>query len=481
MSASSSVRRNGYPAQARPSASRAAPSANGRAPTEAQAARPNRDLGTARSAPALGVQASSSTAEASRTKQKAKPKPKAKPKTLSIDEDLLPIPHGLLCVICRDPFKDPVFTEDGHSYCRGCILGWFGAHDSRVREFYEVPANIAPHSRKMPPTLLAPMTQLPLTSRTLQPNIALKQAVEAFRSERPAEEARERERRQLLQKVEEAKAAEGDLKSNFNQELEALHGKMQDLQDQLGQANVDLQAAKEEAVKLQEKAEVCAGDDFDDLEYELAQLESEFGKESAEELGLVRLPPSIGRSEGLGACAMFYQRTLSTPGLLFKETSHQRQCCDRMLSCATETDCIISAMKTEEQSLVPGSSNDIQTLATPAGGQLAPLVPGKAPKRRQASRRVSWAQFRASKLPQIKADLERQWEMLMADAEARDLLTMRYDSASPHAALVQFREELDRMIVERTQTLERGAAASEPATRAPRSSRSDVPPPSALL
>eukprot|EP00439_Symbiodinium_sp_Y106_P013338 s185_g1.t3 len=344
--------------------------------------------------------------------------------------------------------------------------------------------------KKMPPTLLAPMTQLPLTSRTLQPNIALKQAVEAFRSERPAEEARERERRQLLQKVEEAKAAEGDLKSNFNQELEALHGKMQDLQDQLGQANVDLQAAKEEAVKLQEKAEVCAGDDFDDLEYELAQLESEFGKESAEELGLVRLPyhteipgqrPSIGRSEGLGACAMFYQRTLSTPGLLFKETSHQRQCCDRMLSCATETDCIISAMKTEEQSLVPGSSNDIQTLATPAGGQLAPLVPGKAPKRRQASRRVSWAQFRASKLPQIKADLERQWEMLMADAEARDLLTMRYDSASPHAALVQFREELDRMIVERTQTLERGAAASEPATRAPRSSRSDVPPPSALL
>ncbi|CAE7228257.1 TRIM11 [Symbiodinium sp. CCMP2592] len=153
-----------------------------------------------------------------------------------------------------------------------------------------------------------------------------------------------------------------------------------------------------------------------------------------------------------------------------------------MLSCATETDCVISAMKTEEQSLVPGSSsNDTQKLATPAG-QLAPLVPaGKAPKRRQAPRRVSWAQFRASKLPQIKADLERQWEMLMADAEARDLLTMRYDSSSPHAALVQFREELDRMIVERTQTLERGAAASEPATHAPRSSRSDVPPPSALL
>ncbi|CAE7198315.1 TRIM11 [Symbiodinium microadriaticum] len=290
MSSSSSVRRNGYPAQARPSASRAAPSVNGRAPTEAQAVRSNRDLGTARSAPALGVQASSSTAEASRAKKKAKPKPKAKEKTLSIDEDLLPIPHGLLCVICRDPFKDPVFTEDGHSYCRGCILGWFGAHDSRVREFYEVPANIAPHSRKMPPALLAPMTQLPLTSRTLQPNIALKQAVEAFRSERPSEEARERERRQLLQKVEEAKAAEGDLKSNFNQELEALHGKMQDLQDQLGQANVDLQAAKEEAVKLQEKAEVCAGDDFDELEYELAQLESEFEKESAEDLGLIRLP-----------------------------------------------------------------------------------------------------------------------------------------------------------------------------------------------
>lgn len=151
-----------------------------------------------------------------------------------------------------------------------------------------------------------------------------------------------------------------------------------------------------------------------------------------------------------------------------------------MPSCATETD-FISAMKTEEQSLVPGSSSNAETPATPAG-QLAPLAPaGKAPKRRQASCRVSWAQFRASKLPQIKADLERQWEMLMADAEARDLLTMRYDSASPHAALAQFREELDRMIVERTQTLERGAAASGPATRAPRSSSSDVPSPSALL
>ncbi|CAE7198319.1 TRIM11 [Symbiodinium microadriaticum] len=139
-----------------------------------------------------------------------------------------------------------------------------------------------------------------------------------------------------------------------------------------------------------------------------------------------------------------------------------------MPSCATETD-FISAMKTEEQSLVPGSlvalmifeqrrdagDSSRPASATRASWQGPEETPGLLPRQLGA-------------VPGI-ADLERQWEMLMADAEARDLLTMRYDSASPHAALAQFREELDRMIVERTQTLERGAAASGPATRAPRS------------
>ena len=30
--------------------------------------------------------------------------------------------------------QDPVFTEDGHSYCRGCIQEWFRAHDTRLHE-----------------------------------------------------------------------------------------------------------------------------------------------------------------------------------------------------------------------------------------------------------------------------------------------------------------------------------------------------------
>ena len=54
----------------------------------------------------------------------------------------------------------------------------------------------------MPPNLLAPMTQLQLSSRQLQPNIALKQAVEAFCESRPNDEKRERERRKLQKEME---------------------------------------------------------------------------------------------------------------------------------------------------------------------------------------------------------------------------------------------------------------------------------------
>ncbi|CAE7262942.1 unnamed protein product, partial [Symbiodinium pilosum] len=112
--------------------------------------------------------------------------------------------------------------------------------------------------------------------------------------------------------------------------------------------------------------------------------------------------------------------------------------------------------------------------------------PSKVPKvpRRQARvSRVSWPQFKASKLPGIKADLERQWEMLVADPEARDLLAMRYDSTqSSDAALVQFREELDRMISERTDALERGAASGgRPRGGIARRSPCEVPPQPALV
>lgn len=243
-----------------------------------------RNLTNTRSAPTVGTNQAKAKV-APRTKVKTAVKAKQRP--ASFDEQLLPIPHGLQCVICREIFKDPVFTEDGHSYCRGCIQEWFKAHETRVTEFYRVPGNIAPHSRKMPPNLLAPMTQLPLSSRTLQPNIALKQAVEAFCEARPNDEHRERERQNLQKAVEEAKMSEGALKSNYSKEVRLLKGQVENLQEQLGQAKNDLETAKEECTKAQvDKSSFH--DPF--FELELEELDRDLALCSAEELGIMNLP-----------------------------------------------------------------------------------------------------------------------------------------------------------------------------------------------
>lgn len=56
------------------------------------------------------------------------------------------------CSICLYLFKDPVLATDGYTYCRSCITNWF----SRSKQ-----------SR-------SPMTNIPLTSRQIIPNIQCK-------------------------------------------------------------------------------------------------------------------------------------------------------------------------------------------------------------------------------------------------------------------------------------------------------------------
>ncbi|CAK9088245.1 unnamed protein product [Durusdinium trenchii] len=266
-----------------PDASRRGGSSSASAtPSEAQ----RRNLAGARSAPALAAAVKAEP----KPKSKAKVTEKAKARPPSFDEELLPIPHGLLCVICREIFKEPVFTNDGHTYCRSCIQEWFKAHDARIADFYKDPANIAPYSRKVPPNLLAPMTQLPLHNRNLQPNIALKQAVEAFCETRPGDERRERERQKLQKAVQEAQATEGALKSTYTKEVRVLQGQVQNLEEELGQVKNDLEAVKEETHKLNQMTAAKEGFHNPFLELELEELDRELPVYSAEELGLMNLP-----------------------------------------------------------------------------------------------------------------------------------------------------------------------------------------------
>ncbi|CAJ1400927.1 unnamed protein product [Effrenium voratum] len=87
--------------------------------------------------------------------------------------------------------------------------------------------------------------------------------------------------------------------------------------------------------------------------------------------------------------------------------------------------------------------------------------------------RISWAQFKASKLPAAKAELERRWELLVADEEARDLLAMRQRlTHSTDPGLVQLRGEVDKMIGERAEVLEKGVLVG---TGTEAGSQEDVP------
>lgn len=173
-----------------------------------------------------------------------------------MDESLIPIPHGLLCPICRDLFADPVATVDGHSYCQTCIKQWFVEFDRRVADFYASADNIAPGSRKLPPTLIAPMTSLPLPARNLQPNVALRQAVEAFKTSRPLALDRERERRDLKKLFDELEERREFIldernKTDMVQELTGLRLRVAELEEQLSRATTELKEVKaREEVKV---------------------------------------------------------------------------------------------------------------------------------------------------------------------------------------------------------------------------------------
>jgi len=62
-------------------------------------------------------------------------------------------PKGYLCPITQDPFEDPVFTVDGHTYERIAIESWLEEHDT------------------------SPLTNRPLESKVTIPNHALRNAM----------------------------------------------------------------------------------------------------------------------------------------------------------------------------------------------------------------------------------------------------------------------------------------------------------------
>ncbi|CAK9088098.1 unnamed protein product [Durusdinium trenchii] len=75
--------------------------------------------------------------------------------------------------------------------------------------------------------------------------------------------------------------------------------------------------------------------------------------------------------------------------------------------------------------------------------------------------RVTWSQFKASKSAAAKAEIEGRWELLIADGEAKNLLSMRQRlGPSTDPGLVHLREEIDKMISERAELLEKGSTGS---------------------
>ncbi|CAD7930864.1 unnamed protein product [Amoebophrya sp. A25] len=80
-----------------------------------------------------------------------------------------PIPDSFFCPITKDPLTDPVLCDDGYTYEREAIATWLQQARREIDDWTGFPA---------PPR--SPLTNLPLRSLTLTPNIALRQAIEAW-------------------------------------------------------------------------------------------------------------------------------------------------------------------------------------------------------------------------------------------------------------------------------------------------------------
>lgn len=176
----------------------------------------------------------------------------------ALDEELLPIPDGLVCPVCQSFFDDPVATVDGHSYCRACITEWFVRHDRRAAERKRTCQHLDARGEEVPFPLLAPMTQLALPSRALQSNVALRRAVAAYKEGRPSWEQRERERLELRERFDELEnrhefILDADHKTALLAELYRTRQRVQDLEGQLRSANSEVKRLRELAGDFEAK------------------------------------------------------------------------------------------------------------------------------------------------------------------------------------------------------------------------------------
>ena len=101
------------------------------------------------------------------------------------------MPENFLCPITRELMRDPVVTDDGHTYDRSAIEQWFEVRLSLPRGRFTdtlstIPACPITYASASPCALTCPWPQMhdtsPLTggmlpSRALRPNYSLRQMI----------------------------------------------------------------------------------------------------------------------------------------------------------------------------------------------------------------------------------------------------------------------------------------------------------------
>ena len=134
----------------------------------------------------------------------------------------MPIPDDFLCPILKEPFLDPVCTCDGHTYERGAIQEWFMRNHNT-----------------------SPKTGLPLGSKALNSNVALRGAIETYMHLRGIVEAGHREKTDLEYAV---KIFEEDTEMKLRGKEESAH--------QLEITNSEIRSSRDKAkrrIQLLEK------------------------------------------------------------------------------------------------------------------------------------------------------------------------------------------------------------------------------------